>query len=146
MSQSKIARPGPQDPAPKGRPFNARAFWSLLAALTLVGLPWTGIELHLHQADPLTFERHAWMAAHWTLAALFTVAVVAHAVLNFRALSRYARGLAARILPVSREALTALALTGALLFVAVGHTVLAGEGGRGRGHHALVEGADHADR
>ncbi len=149
MSPSRIACPGcsgPQASGPKGKPFNARAFWSLLAALTLVGLPWTGIELHLHQADPLTFERHAWMAAHWTLAALFTAAVVAHAVLNFRALSRYARGLAVRIVPVSREAFTALVLTGALLLVGVGHTVLAGEGGRGRVNHERVEGADHADR
>jgi hypothetical protein len=126
MTESKIACPGPRDSSPTRRPFNARAFWSLLAGLTLVGLPWTGIELHLHQADPLTFERHAWMAAHWTLASLFTVAVVAHAVLNSRALARYARGLAVRMIPVSRESFAALLLTGALLFAAVGHTVLAG--------------------
>ncbi len=146
MTESSKPSPGPQGSGPKEKPFNTRAFWSLLAALTLLGLPWSGIELHLHQADPPSVERHAWMAAHWTLAALFTIAVIVHAVLNLRALARYARGLAARIVPVSREALTAVALTGALLLVGVGHTVLAGEGGGGRGHHDTVEGSDHADR
>lgn len=79
MTESSKPSPGPQGSGPKPKPFNARAFWSLLAALTLLGLPWSGIELHLHQADPASVERHAWMAAHWTLATLFTIAVIAHA-------------------------------------------------------------------
>ncbi|HYD40228.1 MAG TPA: hypothetical protein VEB43_05320 [Anaeromyxobacter sp.] len=116
---------------PMRRPFNNRAFWSLLAALTLLGLPWTGIEVHLHQADPLTADLHAWMAAHWVLATLFTVAGTAHIVLNFRALARYARALPARLVPASREALAAIVLTGALLFLGVGHAYVSGAGGRG---------------
>jgi hypothetical protein len=132
---------------PTKKPFNIRAFWSLLAAGTLVGLPWTGIEVHLHQADPLTVDRHAWMAAHWVLATLFAVAVAAHAVLNFRALARYARALPARLLPASREALLAIALMGALLFLGVGHAFVAGPSGRGAGSHAAdVAGGDHATR
>lgn len=129
----------------KGKPFNGRAFWSLLAAVTLAGLPWTGIEVHLHQADPLTGDRHAWMAAHWVLAMLFTVAGTAHVILNFRVLSRYARALPSRLVPASREALAAIVLTGALLLLGVGHAYLAGAGGRGSARQSSAEdGGDHA--
>ncbi len=117
----------------KRKPFNGRAFWSLLAAVTLAGLPWTGIEVHLHHADPLSVDRHAWMAAHWVLATLFTVAGTAHVVLNFRALSRYARALPGRLVPASREALVAIVLTGALLSLWVGHAYVAGAGAGGSG-------------
>ena len=114
-------------------PFNARAFWSVLAAFTVAGLPWTGIENHLHQSEPLTLERHAWMAAHNVLATLFVVAVAAHVVLNWRPLVRHLRSLPARLVPLSREALTALALAAALLLLSVGHAFLAGD--RGGPHH-----------
>lgn len=103
------------------KPFSYRAFWSLLAGIALVGLPWTGIENHLHQFDGLTAERHAWMAAHNALALVFVVAVTAHAVLNWRPLLRYARGITGRILPASREVLVALAIAAGLLFLSVGH-------------------------
>ncbi len=128
------------------KPFNFRAFWSLLLAVTAIGLPWTGIENHLHGFDGISVERHAWMSAHNVLALLFVTAVVAHAVVNGRALLRYARGLAARVLPLSREALVALALAGGLVFVCVGHAQVAGEGG-GRDHGAPAEiGGDHERR
>src|SRR5512138_2916838 len=115
------------------KPFNARSFWSVLAAVTVVGLPWSGIENHLHQTDPLTLERHAWMAAHNVLATLFVVAVVAHVVLNWRPLVRHLRSLPSRLLPLSREARTAIALTAALLLLSVGHAFVAGGGGRSHG-------------
>jgi len=126
------------------RPFNHRAFWSLLAAVTVIGLPWTGIENHLHQFEGMTMARHGWMAAHNILATLFVVSVVAHLVLNFRALARHARGAAGRLLPPSREALLALGIAAGLLLLFVGHTRLAAEGGAGPGHHATrsVEGHD----
>src|SRR5512142_2045184 len=95
--------------APTRRPFDARAFWSVLAGLSGVGLPWTGLENHLHQLE-LSPERHAWMAAHTALGVLFTVAVVAHVTLNARPLWRHLRRVAARVALPSREALTALAL------------------------------------
>lgn len=107
------------------RPFNHRAFWALLLAVTVVGLPWTGIECHLHGFEGLSAERHAWMAAHDALALLFAIAVAAHAFLNGRVLLRHARGLATRVLPASREAVVALALVAALLLLSVGHAVVA---------------------
>jgi hypothetical protein len=120
------------------KPFDARAFWSVLAAVTVVGLPWTGIENHLHQFEPPTLERHTWMAAHNMLATIFIVAVAAHVVLNRRPLLRHLRSLPSRLVPLSREALAALALTGALLLVSVGHARLAGD----RGGHASGVAAD----
>jgi polyferredoxin len=116
------------------KPFNYRAFWSLLAAITVVGLPWTGIENHDHQFEGLTAARHGWMAAHNILATLFVVAVVAHVVLNWRTLLKHARGLMGRVVPLSREALVALAVTAGLLLVFVGHTRLAGDRPVGAAH------------
>jgi hypothetical protein len=112
--------------------FNWRAFWSLLLAVTVVGLAWSGIQNHELGFDGMTVERHAWMSAHNVLAVLFVIAAVAHAVLNGKALLRHARGLAARL--PSREAVVALALTAGLLFLFVGHAQVAGDrGGPGQG-------------
>lgn len=128
---------------PARRAFNWRAFWAVLMALTMVGLAWSGIENHDHGFDGLTVERHAWMSAHNVLATLFVIAAAAHLVMNGRALLRHARGLTARLVPLSREALAALALTAGLLFLFVGHAQVAGDRGGGppavegqRGRHA----------
>ncbi len=126
------------------KPFNWRALWSLLLAATVVGLPWTGIENHLLGFGGLTMERHAWMAAHNVLAGLFVISVVVHVVLNGRALLRHARGLVARLVPLSREAVVALALTAGLLFLSVGHAVVAGD--RGTPEHCADEGDVHGAR
>lgn len=126
------------------RPFNWRAFWSLLLAATVVGLPWTGIQNHLLGFDGLTQARHVWMSAHNVLAVLFVVAVVAHLVMNGRTLIRHARGLATRLAPLSREALVALAVTAALLVLSVGHAQLAGD--RGTPRHGAERGEVHGGR
>ncbi len=107
------------------RPFSWRAFWSLLLAVTVVGLAWSGLENHEHGFE-LTVARHAWMSAHNGLATLFVIAVLAHAVMNWRSLLRYARGLAARTLPLSREALVALAVTAGVLLLLAGHAQFPG--------------------
>ncbi len=104
--------------------FNFRAFWSLLLTVTALGLPWSGVALHAAGHEGWTRATHAWMAAHWVFALLFTVAVTGHIVVNRRALLRYVRGLAARVLPISREAITAVAITAGLLLLALGHTRL----------------------
>ncbi len=123
------------------KPFSWRAFWSLLLAVTVVGLAWSGLENHEHGFE-LTVARHAWMSAHNGLATLFGIAVLAHLVMNWRPLLRYVRGLAARTLPVSREALVALAITAGVLLLLVGHAQLAGD----RGEHVEGRAGAHADR
>ncbi len=135
-------RTHPETSVPTRKPFNWRAFWSLLLAVTVVGLAWSGLENHEHGFDGPTLVRHAWMSAHNGLATLFAMAVAAHAVMNWRSLLRYGRGLAARTLPLSREALVALAVTAGLLLLLVGHAQLAGD------RREYVEGraGAHADR
>ena len=107
------------------RPLSYRALWSLLLAIAAVGLPWTGVALHAAGHQGWSRATHAWMAAHWVFALLFTVGASGHVVVNGRALLRHLR-LASRALPLSREAVTALLITGGLLLLAVGHTRLMG--------------------
>jgi hypothetical protein len=81
-----------------------------------IGLPVTGVGLHLQQFEPLTATRHAWTTAHTVLALLFTITAVWHVALNRVMLCNHLKGVTALI---SREALYALilvvALTGALV-------------------------------
>jgi hypothetical protein len=101
--------------------FNLRGFVILTATISGLGLPITGLANHLHQMEPImSFSRHAWMAAHTILGVLFMVSTVSHAILNRRLLLNYVRGHAAHTW-MGREALGAIILVAAMLFVAVGH-------------------------
>ncbi len=104
--------------------FSYRAFWSLLLTVTALSLPWSGVVLHTAGHEGSTGATHAWMAVHWAFALQFTVAVAGHIVVNRRALLRYFQGLSARVLPLSREAITALAVAAGLMLLALGHTRL----------------------
>ncbi len=105
-------------------PFNARAFVAWAACVAGIGLPLTGYANHLFQFHPMTMERHLWMAAHNILALIFAVCAVWHALLNRRALVRYARGLNRRIPTMSREAALAALMVMVLLSLAIGHALL----------------------
>jgi hypothetical protein len=107
-----------------GRPFSYRAFCSVLLAVTALGLPWSGIELHAAGHGGWTRATHAWMAVHWAFAMLFLVAVAGHLAANGRALLRHVRGRAAAMLPPSRETLAALVIVTGLVLLAVGHAAL----------------------
>ena len=103
--------------------FNWRAFVSLAALFSGLGLPITGISNHVHQFEPMNTVRHAWMAAHNSLGLLFVVFALWHVVLNRRALFNHLRGLAACVPAISRETMTALALVAFVLFLFVGHAL-----------------------
>ena len=103
--------------------FNLRGFLILMATVTGLGLPITGLANHLHQMEPIvSFSRHAWMSVHWILGVLFTVSAVAHALLNRRILSNYVRGHAAGR-GIGREAIGAAVLVAGMLILAVGHAI-----------------------
>lgn len=109
-----------------GKQFNRRAFVSLLAAISGLGLPVTGYMCHLSAMEPMTAQRHVWMSAHNSLGLVFMVAAIWHVILNRQALMRHLRAAAAGITGVSREAVWALALVALVLFIAVGHALHAG--------------------
>jgi hypothetical protein len=104
------------------KPFNQRAFVTLVAAVAGAGLPLTGFANHVLQTDPINPSRHAWMAAHNGLGIIFATFAIWHAILNRRALVSHLRGAMGRWRMVGREALWAVALVTVALSVAVGHT------------------------
>lgn len=104
------------------KPFNQRVFVTLLTAFSGLGLPLTGLMTHIYGMEPLTLRRHAWMAAHNSLAIIFTIAAIWHVVLNRKALFRYIRVAASGIPRFSREMIYAAAIVTIMLLIAVGHT------------------------
>lgn len=96
----------------------------MMALFSGIGLPLSGLANHLLGFDPLTVQRHAWMAAHNVMGVTFAVFAGWHIALNRRTLANYFRS-AVLQLP-RREAVTAGLFIAGLLTFAVGHTLLAG--------------------
>jgi ferredoxin len=94
------------------KPFNRRAFLSVLLAASGLLLPYSGFMNHTLQMAPLTVGRHFWMSVHNVSALLFTCAAISHVVIHRHALMHYAKG-AQRVL-ITKEAAAAL---GVLFFV-----------------------------
>ncbi len=103
--------------------FNTRAFIAITAAVAGLGLPITGYENHIFQFYPMTVQRHAWMSAHNILAIIFSIFTIWHIILNRRALLRYAKGAAAHVPFIRREAILAICLVGLCLLIVVGHAL-----------------------
>jgi hypothetical protein len=102
--------------------FNGRGFVILIATVTGLLLPITGLANHVHQMEPIfSFSRHAWMSAHTVLGVLFMASAILHAILNRRILLNYIRGHAVRP-GIGKEATGAIILVAVMLLVAVGHT------------------------
>jgi hypothetical protein len=99
--------------------WNQRRFVAVAAALSGLALPVTGLVDHfaVEAGNPA-----GWSLVHVTLGAAFVVFAVWHCSLNRRALLKYMRGAASRVL-VGREALVAAVLVGGLLALTVLHAV-----------------------
>ena len=102
-------------------PFSRRAFVVTAAGLAALGLPVTGVAMHVASEGGADVARHAWMSAHNLLALLFLVFATWHVALNWRGLVRHLRGARAHMPMISREAACALIVVGGLLAVAVSH-------------------------
>ncbi|MEN6441582.1 MAG: hypothetical protein ABFD97_23725 [Syntrophobacter sp.] len=101
--------------------FDPRGFLILTSTVAGLGLPITGLANHMLQMEPpISFSRHASMAAHIILGVLFMASTVSHAILNRRILLNYVRGHAARP-GITRETLSAIVVVGIMLFFAVSH-------------------------
>lgn len=101
------------------RPFDRRAFVGVMAALTGISLPISGLFNHVHQFEPLTTARHAWMAAHNVMAVLFLAFAGWHVVLNRRAMWKHLQD-KVKGTP-RREAVAAGAIVGIVLVAAIAH-------------------------
>lgn len=109
----------------ESRPFNKRAFTAIMAAITGIGLPITGVANHIHQFESMTAARHAWMSAHNVLSILFVAFVVLHIVMNRRAMLNHAKVFASEHKNTRREALLSIGIVAIALMVAVGHAFIA---------------------
>lgn len=69
--------------------FNRRAFTALMAGLTALSLPFTGLILHGFSEGRFNGDSHPWLMLHAGLGLLFVVFAGWHAWLNRRALARY---------------------------------------------------------
>ena len=103
------------------RSFNLRAFVTLMAACTGLGLPFSGLANHLLQHAFFSVARHTFMAVHNVLGLLFCVFTIWHILLNRRALAGYMRRGMDQARGWKREMIYAGVLTGAALLLAVGH-------------------------
>ncbi|MHC1713304.1 MAG: DUF4405 domain-containing protein [Solidesulfovibrio sp.] len=103
------------------KPFQIRAFVTLMLTLAGLGLPVTGIANHYLGFSPLTSERHVWMAAHNALGLLFVAFSLWHVGLNRRALWNHIKMMASGVPAIRREALlAALIMLLATLFISHG--------------------------
>jgi hypothetical protein len=104
---------------------NKRALVALVALISGIGLPFTGLPNHLLHSSPLHGARHFWIVAHEVLGIIFTVSAIWHIILNRKALANHLRGSVGRVACVSREAFWAAALVVIMLVAAFAHLLLA---------------------
>lgn len=104
---------------------NKRALAAMVALISGVGLPFTGLGNHLLHSSSLHGPRHFWIVTHEVLGIIFMVSAIWHIILNRKALVNHIRGSAELVAGVSREACWAAALVVIMLFVSVGHILIA---------------------
>ncbi|MCB2148302.1 MAG: DUF4405 domain-containing protein [Deltaproteobacteria bacterium] len=107
------------------RNFNIRAFVAIVAVISVCGLSLSGIANHILHNDPITFPRHAWMAAHWLLGIIFVFFAVLHAMLNRRALIKHIKGVFSGFPVFSRELILAGAMLSAPFLLSIIHGFIA---------------------
>jgi hypothetical protein len=78
--------------------------------LSGIGLPITGFANHLYAVQAASIARHAWMAAHNSLAVVFCGFVIAHVVMNRGSLRRHMTAIVSH-LPSTRDCLWAVAIS-----------------------------------
>lgn len=108
------------------RRFNHRAFVSMVAAISGIGLPVTGFMNHVYQFAPFTAARHGWMGLHNGLGIFFAVFAIWHVALNRRAFVGYFRN-AVRDLPMLRREIALALVIVAVTVIIAGHGFHAGD-------------------
>lgn len=102
-----------------------RAFSAVMAGLSALCLPFSGLALHLLDGALPSQERHAWMAVHTVLGIVFVVFAAWHVIINRRGLVNSLRKAAAGGYRVRREIWLALLIIAALIALSWGHAAVA---------------------
>ncbi len=102
---------------------------TLLAAISLAGLPVAGVSLHFvskagERATIWGLTSHAWMSVHNMLGLLFVIAIAGHLVYNWRALLRYVRTSVARPRAFPAELAVAASVVLVLVTAVLTHALL----------------------
>ncbi len=101
------------------KPFNRRAFVSLILIASGSILPVSGIMNHQLQFDTLTQARHVWMSIHNMAATIFMLSAITHVSLNWRPLVHYAKK--AKGILLSKEAVAAFILVFGIMSLFASH-------------------------
>lgn len=96
--------------------FNYRAFTAMMAGLSGLILPVSGLVLHARSEGAAGSGRHEWLMIHVIFGVLFVAFAGWHIVLNRRPLLNYFKAAASRSI-LSREAFLALAVVLTLLLL-----------------------------
>ncbi len=104
---------------------NKRALVALIALISGIGLPFTGLAVHLLHSNSLHGARHAWMSTHEALGIIFSISVIWHVILNRKGLVNHIRHSAGNPAHASKEFFWASALVGMMLLMALSHSFLA---------------------
>jgi len=104
---------------------NKWALMALTALISGVGLPFTGLAVHLLHSNSPHGARHAWMAVHEALGIIFSVSTIWYIILNRKGLVSHIRHSAGHVAHVSKEFPWATALVGMMLLIALSHSFLA---------------------
>jgi hypothetical protein len=73
----------------KSKDFNKRKWVTSLMALSFIGLPVSGVMLHLARHAASAELIHVWMIVHNSLGLLFLLSGCMHIVFNFKSIRRY---------------------------------------------------------
>jgi hypothetical protein len=106
------------------KPFNKRALVDIALAICALGLPVSAILMESTQREPgFNSVHHMWVEMHGGFGLLFMVFAVWHVILNRRALMNYLKG-AGSTSSISREAIVAVLIVAALMFLLVGREMI----------------------
>ena len=101
--------------------FNKRGFVSMLAALSFLTLPVTGLLMHKAREGADVFGNHLWMGAHNIFAVLFLVTAVFHIQYNWAVLLVYMKKGEQKLTWLSRETGAALGVFVVVILLTVSH-------------------------
>lgn len=108
------------EPSEQKKPFNRRAFVSLILLASGLMLPLSGVMNHSLQFEPLTQARHFWMSVHNMSALIFSISAFMHISTNWRSLIYYVKKIQGVL--ISKEAITAFVLVFGIVFLFASHT------------------------